>query len=205
MIRQFSFNHNPGIQKVPFSGFLKPAKLSLGDSGLHFWLSCSIYQITWGYQINKGIFTMDSLGNYQISLNTEVKKRILWNNFNFHLFKHKKWSFFFKTSPKTIEFKIKQCYTTKVTAQQSTWQANHLHTSQIGKALTFHCHPHLARSNRRCTMHRGAIQLNVPLTLSSDTKPSTASVLQSKTSLVLYTYLSKVSQNSGNKLRVGEL
>lgn len=99
MIRQFSFNHNPGIPKVTFSGFLKPAKLSLGDSGLHFWLSCSIYQITWGYQINKGIFTMDSLGNYQTSLNTEVKKRILWNNFNFHLFKHKKWSFFFQDKP----------------------------------------------------------------------------------------------------------
>lgn len=116
MIRQFSFNHNPGIPKVTFSGFLKPAKLNLGDSGLHFWLSRSIYQITWGNQINKGIFIMDNLGNYQTSLNTEVKKRILWNNFNFHLFKHTKWSFFFKTNPKTVKFKIKhsECYTTKV-------------------------------------------------------------------------------------------
>lgn len=36
MIRQFSFNHNTGIPKVAFSGFPKPAKLNLGDSGLHF-------------------------------------------------------------------------------------------------------------------------------------------------------------------------
>lgn len=108
MIRQFSFNHNPGIPKVTFSGFLKPAKLNLGDSGLHFWLPHSIYQITWGNQINKDIFIMDNLGNCQTSLNTEVKKRILWNNFNFHLFMHRNYFLFFpRTSLRTIKFKIK--------------------------------------------------------------------------------------------------
>lgn len=157
MIRQFSFNHNIGIPKVAFSGFPKPAKLNLGDSGLHFWLPRSIYQITWGNQINKDIFITDNLGNYQTSLNTEVKKKTLWNNFNFHIFMPKKLSFF-PDKPQN-KFKIKHLITQlrwySCSAEHSTSQSSsHLPncwSTDIPVSLTFGEQQQKVHNAQRCS------------------------------------------------------